>query len=99
MIVRIHQNTQRPGQGNRLGVSLAHQEEWEYACRGGPMTTRRRVRVALIFTWRSRETLLASQANFMDTNLKPDEQSRELLAKSLGIYDMHGNIGGVVVSG
>ncbi len=27
-------------------------------------------------------TLLASQANFMDTNLKKDEQSRELLAKS-----------------
>ncbi len=71
---------------------LPTQEEWEYACRGGPMTDKAESAFDF-YLEKPTNTLLASQANFMDTNLKRTNKVGSYSPNRLGIYDMHGNIG------
>ena len=71
---------------------LPWEREWEYACRGGPMTDRSESAFDYYLDQPANE-LRADQANFMHENsLGRTCRVGSYLPNRLGLYDMHGNV-------
>ena len=69
---------------------LPTEVEWEYACRGGPMSDRLDSAFDYYFD-KPTNTLLPEQANF-DQQLKRTCKVGSYQPNRLGLFDMHGNI-------
>jgi formylglycine-generating enzyme required for sulfatase activity len=71
---------------------LPKETEWEYACRGGPMSDKRDSAFHFYFA-RPTNTLSPEQANFKhDNGLKRTCKVGSYEANRLGLFDMHGNV-------
>src|SRR5205823_2131176 len=71
---------------------LPTEQQWEYACRGGPMTDK--VDSAYFFYFdKPTNTLSKDQADFTDSGLKRPSKVGSYPPNRLGLYDMHGNVG------
>ncbi len=66
-------------------------EQWEYACRGGPMTDKADGAFDFYLEKPSKE-LSKEQANFDDSGLGRPCKVGSYKPNRLGLYDMHGNI-------
>jgi serine/threonine protein kinase/formylglycine-generating enzyme required for sulfatase activity len=73
---------------------LPSDTEWEYACRGGPMSDVSESAFDFYFD-RPTNQLLPSQANFHRTLGRPCKVG-SYKPNRLGLYDMHGNVGVMV---
>ena len=71
---------------------LPTEVEWEYACRGGPLADKAESAFDF-YLEKPTNTLLASQANFMDANLNRTNKVGSYSPNRLGLFDMHGNVG------
>ena len=70
---------------------LPTEEEWEYACRGGPMTGK--AESAFDFYLATSTTTLSKDlASFKDAGLGRPGKVGSYLPNRLGLYDMHGNV-------
>jgi formylglycine-generating enzyme required for sulfatase activity len=85
---KLNERERTPGWTYRLPTCA----EWEYACRGGPMTDRLRSGFDAYFD-RPTNNLLPSQANFKhkDAPLRPMKVG-SFPPNPLGLYDMIGNV-------
>jgi len=70
---------------------LPTEEEWEYACRGGPMADKADSAFDYYFAQPTNE-LRAEQANFKDSDLKRTCKVGSYAPNRLGLHDMHGNV-------
>jgi formylglycine-generating enzyme required for sulfatase activity len=71
---------------------LPTEDEWEYACRGGPSVDRAESAFDYYFE-RPSTQLLPDQANFAhDKSLKRTSKVGSYQPNRLGLYDMHGNV-------
>lgn len=70
---------------------LPSREEWEYACRGGPMTNRSDSAFDYYFERPKRE-LTSEDANFKGSNLQRPRDVGCYKPNALGLHDMHGNV-------
>jgi len=70
---------------------LPREEEWEYACRGGPMADQADSAFDYYFAQPTNE-LKPEQANFKDSELKRTCKVGSYAPNRLGLYDMHGNV-------
>ncbi len=72
---------------------LPTQVEWEYACRGGPMTDRLDSTFSYYFE-RPTNQFLPAQANFehADKRLNRTRKVGSYKPNRLGLFDMHGNV-------
>ena len=70
---------------------LPTEEQWEYACRGGPMTDKAESAFDFYFE-KPPNTLSKEQANFADSGLKRPSKVGSYPPNRLGLYDMHGNV-------
>jgi formylglycine-generating enzyme required for sulfatase activity len=87
-LTKLNERDTQPGWVYRL----PKEAEWEYACRGGPMTDKADSAFNYYFT-RPTDQLLPEQANVN----RPDGLKRTCKVGSyppnpLGLYDMHGNV-------
>jgi formylglycine-generating enzyme required for sulfatase activity/serine/threonine protein kinase len=70
---------------------LPKEAEWEYACRGGPLSDK--VESAYDFYFdKPANHLLPEQANFDQTGLRRTCKVGSYKPNRLGLYDMHGNV-------
>ena len=69
---------------------LPTEEEWEYACRGGPMADKTNSTFDFYFA-KPTNALLPAQANF-NNGLKRPCKVGSYEPNALGLYDMHGNV-------
>ena len=69
---------------------LPTRNEWEYACRGGPMLDKLDGAFDFYFT-KPKNTLLPEQANF-NNGVKRTCKVGSYQPNALGLYDMHGNV-------
>jgi eukaryotic-like serine/threonine-protein kinase len=70
---------------------LPKEEEWEYACRGGPMSDK--LDGAFDFyVAKPTNILLPEQANFNESGLNRTCKVGSYKPNKLGLYDMHGNV-------
>jgi len=70
---------------------LPREEEWEYACRGGPMADK--ADCAFDFYLEKPTNQLAPEkANFSETGLRRTCKVGSYPPNRLGLYDMHGNV-------
>ena len=69
---------------------LPTEAEWEYACRGGPLSNRLQSCFDFYFE-QPTNTLLTEQANFNKV-LKRTRKVGSYQPNPLGLYDMHGNV-------
>ena len=69
---------------------LPKEAEWEYACRGGPMSDKLDSAFDFYFA-KPTNTLLPDQANF-DNGAESDVQGGLVRAEPPGLVDMHGNV-------
>jgi formylglycine-generating enzyme required for sulfatase activity len=83
---RVKNDAQEAGWEYRLPM----QEQWEYACRGGPMTDEAESAFDYYFEKPSK-SLSADQANFNE-NVKQPSKVGSYPPNRLGLYDMHGNV-------
>jgi formylglycine-generating enzyme required for sulfatase activity len=83
----LNERTKEKGWKYRLPRS----EEWEYACRGGPLQTAEDDGFDFYLD-RPTNTLAADRANFKDTRLNRPRPVGSYAANRLGLYDMHGNV-------
>jgi formylglycine-generating enzyme required for sulfatase activity len=84
----LNKRTHESGWKYRLPKS----EEWEYACRGGPMADRATSAFNYYFASPT-DRLLPAQANFYcDDGLKRTCKVGSYPPNPLGLYDMHGNV-------
>ncbi len=88
LIKTLNEQVKETGWVYRLPTEV----EWEYACRGGPMADKAESAFDF-YLEQPTNTLLASQANFKDSNLNRTTKVGSYSPNRLGIYDMHGNIG------
>ena len=92
-VAKLNQREKETGWVDRL----PKEAEWEYACRGGPMTDKLDSAFDFYFA-RPTNTLLPKQANFNNgTRENPIGLNRPCKVGSyepnaLGLYDMHGNV-------
>ena len=70
---------------------LPTETQWEYACRGGPMTDQPESAFDFYFAKPSR-TISKEQANFDGSGLKRSRKVGSYPPNRLGLYDMHGNV-------
>ncbi|QEL16664.1 protein kinase domain-containing protein [Limnoglobus roseus] len=86
-IARLNKNERETGWVYRLPKG----EEWEYACRGGPVD---KFESAFDFYFaKSTNTLLPEQANFRhDKGLERTCRVGSYEPNALGLHDMHGNV-------
>jgi len=70
---------------------LPTEEQWEYACRGGPMTDKAQSAFDY-YLEKPSKTLAKEQANFGDSGLKRPSKVGSYPPNRLGLYDMHGNV-------
>ncbi len=71
---------------------LPKEAEWEYACRGGPMSDKADSAFDFYFA-KPTNTLLPEQANFAhDNGLKRTCKVGSYEGNRLGLFDMHGNV-------
>ena len=83
-LAKLNQRDAQTGWTYRLPTEV----EWEYACRGGPMTDRSQSRYDFYLTAPLNDIQL-TQANFGEESTTP---VGAYAANSLGLYDMHGNV-------
>jgi formylglycine-generating enzyme required for sulfatase activity len=85
---KLNQREKQPGWVYRL----PKEAEWEYACRGGPMTDKAESAFHYYFE-KSTNRLLPKQANFdFGKGLKRTCKVGSFKPNRLGLYDMHGNV-------
>jgi serine/threonine protein kinase/formylglycine-generating enzyme required for sulfatase activity len=70
---------------------LPSEREWEYACRGGPLSDRFKSGFSFYFG-EPTNTLTPDLANFDQTGLKRTCKVGSFKPNTLGLYDMHGNV-------
>jgi len=70
---------------------LPTEEEWEYACRGGPMTDKADSAFDFYLD-KPTNVLSADKANFAETGLNRPCPVGSYAPNRLGLYDMHGNV-------
>jgi formylglycine-generating enzyme required for sulfatase activity len=87
-LAKLNERDKRAGWMYRL----PKEAEWEYACRGGPMTDKADSAFAYYFD-KPTNQLLPEQANFYHPNgLKQTCKVGSYPPNPLGLYDMHGNV-------
>ena len=87
-IQRVNAQAKETGWVYRLPTEV----EWEYACRGGPMTDKFDGAFDYYFD-KPTNTLLPDMANFQhDKSLKRTCKVGSYKPNRLGLYDMHGNV-------
>lgn len=86
---KLNAATPEPGWVYRLPTP----DEWEYACRGGPMTDPKEAAFDFYLHEPVRGRLRPEQANFRH-GLCPNRPCRvgSYLPNALGLYDLHGNV-------
>jgi formylglycine-generating enzyme required for sulfatase activity/WD40 repeat protein/serine/threonine protein kinase len=85
---RLNEKAKETGWEYRLPT----EQEWEYACRGGPLADRAASAFHFYFDEPSND-LLPEQANFgHEKNLKRTRKVGSYAPNPLGLYDMHGNV-------
>jgi len=70
---------------------LPTEQQWEYACRGGPMTNKAQSAFDYYFEKPS-NALSKEQANFAGSGLNRPSKVGSYPPNRLGLYDMHGNV-------
>jgi formylglycine-generating enzyme required for sulfatase activity len=85
-VAKLNRLENEPGWDYRLPT----EEEWEYACRGGPMSDKRDSAFDFYFA-KPTNTLLPAQANFNNGRQRPGKVG-SYEPNVLGLYDMHGNV-------
>jgi formylglycine-generating enzyme required for sulfatase activity len=85
-VARLNQREKESGWVYRLPTAV----EWEYACRGGPMSNKRDSGFDFYFT-KPANTLLPEQANFNMT-IQRTVKVGSYPPNRLGLFDMHGNV-------
>jgi len=70
---------------------LPTEEEWEYACRGGPMADKADSAFSFYLD-RPANELKSEQANFINSGVKRTCKVGSYAPNRLGLYDMHGNV-------
>ena len=70
---------------------LPTKQQWEYACRGGPMTDKAESAFDFYLDKPS-NTLSKKQANFVDSGLNRTCKVGSYPPNRLGLHDMHGNV-------
>jgi formylglycine-generating enzyme required for sulfatase activity len=86
-VARLNEKVKEDGWVYRLPTSA----EWEYACRGGPMTNREESGFNYYLD-EPTNTLPAARANFTTTGLNRPCKVGSYPANRLGLHDMHGNV-------
>ena len=88
-VTELNKKEQEPGWLYRLPT----EDEWEYACRGGPMSNKFDSAYHFYFD-KPTNNLLPSQANFdsLEASLKRTCMVGSYQPNRLGLYDMHGNV-------
>ena len=81
---------EQDGEGDRLGLSVAEEVEWEYACRGGPMSGKRDSGFDFYFA-KPTNTLSAERAN-IDRGFNRPVKVGSYEPNRLGLFDMAGNV-------
>ncbi len=85
---KLNEREKEPGWEYRL----PNEEEWEYACRGGPMTDKSERAFSYYFA-KPTNTLLPEQANFgKEKGLNRPCKVGAYEPNRLGLCDMHGNV-------
>jgi len=85
-VKRVNERVKEAGWEYRLPT----EEEWEYACRGGPMADKADSAFDYYFAQPTNE-LKPEQANF-NLNVKRTCKVGSYAPNRLGLYDMHGNV-------
>ena len=70
---------------------LPTEEQWEYACRGGPMANKAESAFDF-YLEKPSKTLSKEQANFQGSGLQRTCKVGSYPPNRLGLYDMHGNV-------
>jgi formylglycine-generating enzyme required for sulfatase activity len=70
---------------------LPTEQQWEYACRGGPMTAKAQSAFLYYFE-KPGNTLSKEQANFADSGWNRPRAVGSYPPNRLGLHDMHGNV-------
>jgi formylglycine-generating enzyme required for sulfatase activity len=83
----LNEKEQSPGWVYRL----PKEAEWEYACRGGPLSDKSESAYHFYFD-KPTNQLLPEQANFNRTGLQRTCKVGSYQPNRLGLYDMHGNV-------
>jgi formylglycine-generating enzyme required for sulfatase activity len=86
-VAKLNQMVDDPGWVYRLPTS----EEWEYACRGGPMLNRDESRFDYYLD-EPTTTLPPGKANYDPSGLKRPCKVGSYPPNKLGLHDMHGNV-------
>lgn len=86
-VAKLNQLIEEPGWVYRLPTS----DEWEYACRGGPMSSRDESRFDFYLDDPT-NTLPPGQANFDASGLKRPCKVGSYPPNKIGLHDMHGNV-------
>jgi formylglycine-generating enzyme required for sulfatase activity/WD40 repeat protein/serine/threonine protein kinase len=90
-VTLVNEKTRKDGGEAGWQYRLPTEEQWEYACRGGPMTDKADSAFDFYFE-KPTKSLSKELANFQGASLKRPCKVGSYPPNRLGLYDMHGNV-------
>jgi len=88
----LNEKVKKDGKEVGWEYRLPTEQQWEYACRGGPMADQAESAFDFYFE-KPTNTLSKDRANFVDSGLKRPSKVGSYPPNRLGLYDLHGNVG------